>query len=50
MVDGVIVSQAAVPRVVTITVSTSGKHTFGVAAVYNGKSSLPSEEVLDISF
>ena len=49
MVDGVIVSQAAGPRVVTVTVSNNGKHTFGVAAIYNGKSSKPTEEVLDIS-
>ena len=48
MVDGKIVSQAGGPRVVTVTVSSGGKHTFGVAAVYNGKSSVPSTSILDI--
>ena len=50
MVDGVIVSQAGLPRVVTVTVNKSGMHTFGVAAVYNGKSSTPTTADLDISF
>ena len=48
MVDGVIVSQAGGPKVVTVSVSSGGKHTFGVAAVYNGKSSVPTTSVLDI--
>ena len=48
MVDGIIVSQAGGPRVVTVTVTTNGKHTFGVAAVYNGKSSIPTTLDLDI--
>lgn len=49
MVDGVIVSQASGPKVVTITVSTKGEHTFGVAAVYNGKASPQTTVVLDIN-
>jgi beta-glucanase (GH16 family) len=49
MVDGVIVSQAGGPRVVTVTVSTGGEHTFGVAAVYNGKASVPNTAVLNVS-
>ena len=49
MVDGIIVSQAGGPRVVTVTVTTNGKHTFGVAAVYNGKSSIPTTQDLDIA-
>ena len=49
MVDDVIVSQAAGPRVVTVSVTSSGKHTFGVAAVYNGKSSIPTTQDLDVS-
>ena len=48
MVDGVIVSQAGGPKVVTVSVSSGGKHTFGAAAVYNGKSSVPTTSVLDI--
>lgn len=48
MVDGIIVSQARGPKVVTVTVTTGGEHTFEVAAVYNGKSSIPSKQILDI--
>ena len=49
LVDGIIVSQSAVPKVVTVTVNKSGQHSFGVAAVYNGKSSVASTVTLDIS-
>lgn len=41
-------SQAGGPRVVTVTVTTGGNHTFGVAAVYNGKSSVQATQDLDI--
>ena len=49
MVDDIIVSQAGGPKVVTVTVSKGGKHTFGVAAVYNGKSSSPATKELEIN-
>jgi len=49
LVEGIIVSQSAVPKVVTVTVNKSGQHTFGVAAVYNGKASIASNMTLDIS-
>ena len=42
-----IVSQTGGPRVVTVTATTGGKHTFGVAAVYNGKSSVRKTQDLD---
>ena len=48
MVDGVIVKQVGGPSVVTLTVKTSGKHTFGVASVRDGKISLPTTANLDI--
>ena len=48
MVDGEIVKQVGGPGVVTVTVKTSGLHTFGVAAVFNGKMSLPTTADLDI--
>ena len=49
MVDGVIVKQVGGPSVVTLTVKTSGKHTFGVASVRDGKISLPTTADLDIT-
>ena len=49
LVDGVIVSQVGGPRVVTVSVKTSGKHTFGVASVHEGKMSLPTTADLDIT-
>ena len=49
MVDDIIVSQAGGPRVVTVTVDKGGKHIFGVAAVYNGKSSSPATKELEIN-
>ena len=49
MVDGKIISQAGVPRVVTITMNKGGQHTFGVAAVYNGKASSPATKELEIN-
>ena len=48
MVDGKIVKQVGGPSVVTVTVKTSGKHTFGVAAVRDGKMSKPSTAELEI--
>ena len=49
MVDDIIVSQAGGPRVVTVTVDKGGKYIFGVAAVYNGKSSSPATKELEIN-
>ena len=49
MVDGVIVKQVGGPSVVTLTVKTCGKHTFGVASVRDGKISLPTTADLDIT-
>jgi beta-glucanase (GH16 family) len=48
MVDGKIVKQVGGPSVVTVTVKTSGKHTFGVAAVRDGKMSKPTTAELEI--
>ena len=49
MVDGKIVKQVGSPSVVTVTVKTSGKHEFGVAAVRNGKKSNPTTAELEIT-
>ena len=48
MIDGEIVKQVGGPGVVTVTVKTSALHTFGIAAVFNGKMSLPTTADLDI--
>ena len=49
MVDGKIVNQVGGASVVTVNAKTSGLHTFGVAAVYNGKMSIPTTAELDIN-
>ena len=47
-VDGKIVSQSGIPKVITVVVTTNGQHSFGVASIKDGKSSVPSTVVLNI--
>jgi len=49
MVDGEIVKIVGGPSVNTVSVNNSGKHTFGVATIKNGKMSLPTTAELDIN-
>ena len=49
MVDGEIVKIVGGPSVNTVSVNKSGKHTFGVATIKNGKMSLPTTADLDIN-
>ena len=48
-VDNKIVGESAMPKVVSVVISTNGEHVFGVAAVVNEKVSFQTTETLNIT-